>query len=93
MERTLMLTVDNPPLDDFQPTVLIDGIDDPEHPFLALMSVEEYMANVLAGSIIDYDGYGHPATQSHEDQRFTVLPSLGRACIPHLATHINWFNK
>lgn len=76
---------DNPPLDDFKPVTLItDG--DP-------MTVADYLACVECGGFIDYDGFGHPATSTHEDERFTVIPSLGKACIPPNATHVAWYNR
>lgn len=78
--------LDNPPLEDFNPTNPITEYD-------WLIPVADYVACIACGVFTDDDGYGYPTNETHEDRRFKILPSLGVSCIPLLATHINWFNR
>lgn len=61
-----------------------------------LMTVEEYLAAVKAGAIIDYDGMGAPVRDGLEAEMpgtIWIYPSQGVSAIPQDATHINWFNR
>jgi hypothetical protein len=63
---------------------------DPEE--CAIMTVEDFIASVRDGSLIDYDGYGNPMKEGRIDPRCYVSPSNLNS-IPEDATHIAWYNK
>lgn len=67
----------------------------------ALMTVEEYLADVAFGGLIDDDGmgdvvkdglYAHPDADSSGWPRW-LRPSDGDRYIPLDATHVLWYNR
>jgi hypothetical protein len=58
-----------------------------------LMTIQDYLDNVKYGSIIDYDGFGHPVKDGLVDTSIDIYPSFGGTDIPKDATHIEWYNK
>ena len=62
-----------------------DGEDD-------VYTVDEFRERCKDGSLIDYDGFGHPVKDGKQDRSVNVYPS-GLDAIPDDATHIIWFNR
>ena len=63
-----------------------------------LMTIEEFKDTVDCGGFIDYDGYGHFATEDHTMGITKVYPSEVKEdflemCREHKITHICWFNR
>jgi hypothetical protein len=75
----------NPELDDFHPETLVT--------YGTLFTVSDYLDMVECGGFIDYDGFGHPSSGTHEDPRHIIKPSDGATKIPPQATHICWYNR
>lgn len=87
LARQAMKETIKQPMTPFNPTTPIDEDYD------VLMTVEEYFFDVKGGAIIDYDGYGHPATKQGKDTSIRINPSEGKTKIPSEATHIVWYNR
>lgn len=61
-----------------------------------VMTVQEFVIAVDSGSLIDYDGHGRWATQTHLLPEVSVYPSRVRTQkdkIPLWVTHVCWYNK
>lgn len=61
-----------------------------------LFSVREFRNQVDSGSLIDYDGFGHPAKHVNGMTKMAkseVRPSTWERDIFDDTTHIVWFNK
>jgi hypothetical protein len=59
-----------------------------------LFTIEEWISDVKNELLIDYDGYGHYATETMMDRSVIVRPSdVKRGNIDKSATHIMWFNR
>ncbi len=68
--------------------------------FADIIPIDEWIDGVKNGSFIDYDGYGHWATKSHELRRFgsaeEVRPSnitIDKMKPPTWVTHVAWYNR
>lgn len=59
----------------------------------AIMTVEEYLADVEAGGFTDDDGFGHPMKSNQIGGDLFIYPSGGENSIPLDATHIVWYNR
>lgn len=68
----------------FKPTEQIEHGD--------LMTVKQYWEMVDEGSLIDYDGYGHPSNGFLQDSQIKVRPS-DPASLPYQASHVVWYNR
>jgi len=66
-----------------------------------VMSIEDYLADVADGCLIDYDGHGYPMRDGKVAKgrnmglygEFVIRPSKGKDAIPKDATHIIWYNR
>jgi len=59
---------------------------------LHIFTVEEFRESCKNKSLIDADGWGHPAKANKQDRSIRIVPSkLDR--IPSDATHIVWYNR
>lgn len=58
-----------------------------------IFTIEEFREMCEDGSLIDYDGFGHPINgDGYEDPAWCIIPSR-REELPASVTHIEWFNK
>ena len=75
-------------------SVLLKPIDAAED--TCIMSLKEFIAACAIGAFIDYDGYGHLCTETHESD-ITISPSDigpdGYQPPDPILTHVNWFNR
>lgn len=59
-----------------------------------LMTMKDWLECVADGGFIDYDGYGHYATETEMDESVVVRPSdVAAGKIDLSRTHIVWFNR
>jgi len=59
-----------------------------------LLTLEDFEECVRTGMFIDYDGFGHPATESEMDGDVWLKPStFERSAIDPRWTHVNWYNR
>ena len=61
-----------------------------------VMTIQDFGVDVDSGALIDYDGHGRWATQTHILPSVTVYPSRVRKQedkIPLWVTHVVWYNK
>ena len=57
-----------------------------------IYSVKEFLEMCEDGTLIDYDGFGHPIKDGYLDPASFIVPSQ-RHSIPADVTHIQWYNK
>jgi len=57
-----------------------------------LLTIEEFLNDVKAGGLIDYDGYGNPVKNGKINPSIKIYPSSVDS-IPKDATHICWYNR
>jgi hypothetical protein len=60
-----------------------------------MMTLSEFRQAVETNSFIDYDGFGHFATE-HKVSNLPISPSelkKGTIEVPEWATHICWYNR
>lgn len=57
-----------------------------------LLTIEEFKAAVLCGSLVDDDGFGALVFGNELEPGLLISPSQVED-IPETATHIFWFNK
>lgn len=62
-----------------------------------LITIDEFVDNVMCGAFIDYDGYGYWANSTGylNDWAHRVWPSdiVKGLEVPYWVTHILWFNR
>lgn len=60
-----------------------------------LFTMEDFINNVNSGGFIDYDGFGHYATKTHQSDQI-IKPShisSGRYLKNPQFTHVMWYNR
>jgi len=57
------------------------------------IKIQDWVDCVKFGSLIDYDGFGHPVRGIKMDNSIAVYPSEQLTKVPLDATHIMWFNR
>lgn len=60
-----------------------------------LMTKQDFVDACRSGALIDYDGFGDLATETHHCSDFRVYPSQCRLSggWPKWATHVLWYNR
>ena len=59
-----------------------------------LLTMDEFEEAVREGFFIDYDGFGHPATEATMDGSVLLKPStFDRSKLDPQWTHVNWYNR